>query len=205
MRNVVRCIAITAVVLKSLEDIDYPIWILKLLEMKKLILLVTVLLFVTKSGKGQNSISGYVVSLKTAKPIPNAIIFLNNKYNLTLEDTLRVTSDSTGFYKIAGIKTGTYIINAWTTYRAMNQQYAQVLESNRIKVDSSLTIDFVFSENAFKFSLHYKSHPLEAFTPRKKRSSDDVAFRAVQPQLYINSKRDTVGASFIEKINDYKK
>lgn len=173
--------------------------------MKKLILFWTVLFFTANSGKEQNSISGYVVSLKTAKPIPNATIFLNNKYNLPLEDTLRVTSDSTGFYKIVGIESGTYIINAWTTYRAMNQRYAQVIQSNRIEVDRSLTIDFVFSENDFKFSLHDKFNPQEAFTPRKKRSSDNVARQAVRSQLYIDSQRDTIGASFIEKINEVKK
>lgn len=80
--------------------------------MKQLILLGNVLLFVVNPVKAQNSISGYVVSLETAKPIANATIFLNNRYNLPLKKSLRVTSDSTGFYRIAGIETGSYIINA---------------------------------------------------------------------------------------------
>src|SRR5690625_6584025 len=80
--------------------------------MEKLILLGTVLFFATNLGKAQNSISGYIVSLETAKPIANATVFLNNRYGLPLENSLRVRSDSTGFYKIHGIKGGTYIINA---------------------------------------------------------------------------------------------
>jgi len=169
--------------------------------MEKLILLGTVLFFATNLGKAQNSISGYIVSLETAKPIANATVFLNNRYGLPLENSLRVRSDSTGFYKIHGIKGGTYIINAWTTYRAMDQRYAMVIQSNRIEVDSSLSVDFVFSENAFKFWLHLNSHPWEVLE-KLKPSSDLVARKAVRPQLYINSYRDTVGASFIEKINN---
>jgi hypothetical protein len=118
--------------------------------MKKFLLLGTVLLFVTHSGKAQNSIYGYVVSLETAKPIRNATIFLNDKYGLSLGDSLRVISDSTGYYRITGIKTGTYIINAWTTYTAINQRYAMVIQSNRIEVDSTLNVNFVFSENDFE-------------------------------------------------------
>lgn len=167
--------------------------------MKKSILLVSVLFLVSNSGKTQNSISGYVVSLKTAKPISNASIFLKNRYGLQLEEPLKAMSDSTGFYEIAGIKRDTYIINAWTAFRAMNQRYAQVIQSNRIDIDSSLTVDFVFSENDFKFSLHGKYHPWEAFLPQK-RNSDVVARRAVWPQLYINSQKVSVGASYIERI-----
>lgn len=170
--------------------------------MKKLVLVGTLLLFVTHSGKAQGSISGYVVSLETARPIANATIFLTNRYGLPPEDSLRVTSDSTGFYKISGIKAGTYIINAWTAYRAMNQRYAMVIQSNRIEIDRSLNVDFVFSENAFKFHLHLDSHPWEAFA-KSKRTSDSVARKAVRPQLYINSERESVGASFIKKIKDY--
>lgn len=168
--------------------------------MKKLLLLGTILLFVTNTGRAQNSISGYVVSLETAKPIAHATIFLNNKYGLSFGDSLRVTSDSKGYYRITGIKAGTYIINAWTTYAAMNQRYAMVIQSNRIKVNSTLNVDFVFSENAFKYRLHLKSHPWELFGKPKKRTSNSVARQAVQPQLYINFRRDTVGASFIERI-----
>lgn len=168
--------------------------------MKKLLVLGTVLIAITASGHAQNSISGYVVSLESAKPIANATVFLKDRYGLQLEKPLMATSDSTGFYSIRGIEADTYIVNAWTTYNAINQRYAQVIQSDRLEVDSSLTVDFVFSENAFKFYLHYKSHPLEAFTPREKRNSDDVAFEAVRPQLYINSNRDTVFASFIERI-----
>lgn len=168
--------------------------------MKKVLSLGIVLIVITASGNAQNRISGYVVSLESAKPIPNATVFLRNQYGLELEKPLRVTSDSTGFYTIQGIKAGTYIVNAWTSYSALDQRYAFVIQSDRLEVDSSLTVDFVFSENAFKFSLHHRSHPLEAFTPRRKRNSDDVAYKAVRPQLFINSKRDTVFASFIERI-----
>ncbi|GAA5520637.1 hypothetical protein Asal01_00569 [Fodinibius salicampi] len=163
-------------------------------------LLGTVLLFVTHSGKAQNNIYGYVVSLETAKPISNATIFLNDKYGLSLGDSLRVISDSTGYYRITGIDTSTYIINAWTTYTAMNQRYAMVIQSNRIEVDSTLNVDFVFSENEFKYSLHLRSHPGELFDKNKKRTSDSVARQAVRSQLFINSRRDTIGASFIERI-----
>jgi len=168
--------------------------------MKKLLLLGTLLLSITNLGKAQNSISGYVVSLETAKPIANATIFLNDKYGLSLGDSLRVMSDSTGYYRIAGIKVGTYIINAWTTYSAMNHRYAMVIQSNRIQVDRTLNVDFVFSENAFKYKLHFRSHPEEMFTKPRKRTSNSVAIQAVQPQIYINFRRDTVGASFIERI-----
>ena len=142
--------------------------------------------------------------MDTAKPIANTTVFLRNQYGLQLEEPLRVTSDSTGFYNIKRIKTGTYIVNAWTTYTAMSQLYAQIIQSKRIEVDNSLTVDFVFSENAFKFSLHYKHNPLEAFDGKIKRP-DDVTFQAVRPQIYINSKRDTVGATFIEEIDDIKR
>ncbi len=145
--------------------------------------------------------SGYVVSLETAKPIANAAIILNNQYNLPLKEPLRGTSDSTGFYSISGIKPGSYIINAWTTYLDMNQRYAMVMESNRIGVDRSLTVDFVFSENAFKLRLYSKKHPWEGFMHHK-RNSDMVARRAERPQIYIDSRRDTVDAFYIEKIND---
>ncbi len=191
--------------------------------MKRLILLGSVLLFIINPLKAQNSISGYIVSLETAKPIANATIYLNNQYNLPLKDSdsLRVTSDSTGFYTITGIKSGSYIINAWTTYHEMNQQYTMVVESNIIKVDSTINIDFVFSENAFKQRLsnkykmrrYFKSktrqyfinHPSEAFGPRPIRNSDMVAQQADQPQIYIDSQRDTVGYCFIQKTNNTNK
>lgn len=170
--------------------------------MNKLLLHGVILFILVNPVKAQNSISGYIVSLETAKPIANATIFLNNKYNLPLQYSLRATSDSAGFYKIAGVKVGTYIINAWTTYRAMNQQYAEVIESYRIKVSHSLNVDFVFSENAFKYRLDFKFHVLE---DRPRRSSDKVANKAVRPQIYIESRRDTVMAFFIENINNIKK
>ncbi len=188
--------------------------------MKQLILLGSVLFTVINPVKAQNSIRGFIVSLETAKPIPNATIYLNNQYNLPPKNPLRVTSDSTGFYKIAGIKPSSYIINAWTTYRAMNQQYVMVLESNRIRVDHSLNIDFVFSENAFKMRLSFKNemhqylknksrqylknHLDEVFGHPPKRSADLVARQADQPQIYIDSRRDTVDAWFIKKINTTK-
>jgi len=167
--------------------------------MKKLLLIGFGLFFLVNSIKAQNSISGYIVSLETAEPIANATIFLNNRYGLPTEDSLRVTSDSTGFYRIARIEAGTYIINAWTTYQAMNEHYAQVIQSNRIEVDSSLNVDFVFSEIAFKYRLHGKYHPWEAFIPQK-RSLNMVARRAVRLQLFINSQRKSLGASFIERM-----
>lgn len=170
--------------------------------MKKFILLSIVIFVITSSSNAQHSINGYLISLESAQPIANATVFLRDQYGLQLEEPLRVTSDSSGFYIIEGIKAGTYIINAWMTYDAINQRYAQVVQSNRIEVDSSLTVDFVFSENAFKFSLHYRHNPLQAFDGKIKRP-DNVTFQAVRPQLYINSKKDTVGASFIEKIGDY--
>ncbi len=170
--------------------------------MKKLIIFGIVLLFVIPPSEGQNSISGYVVALDTAEPIANATIFLDDRHGLPLEDSLRVTSDSTGFYRISGVKAGTYIINAWTTYGAMNRRYAMVLQSNRIKVDGSLNIDFVFSENALKYSLHFKYHPWEPFGKQLKRNSDVVARKAVRPQLYINSQRASLGAYFIENISN---
>lgn len=85
----------------------------------------------------------------------------------------------------------------------MNQRYAMVMESNIIKINRSLNIDFVFSENAFKMRLDSKKHPWEAFIPHK-RSSEIVARKADRPQIYIDSQRDTVDAFFIEKINNTK-
>lgn len=191
--------------------------------MKKLLLSGAILLFIISSVKAQNSISGYIVSLETAKPIANATVFLNNRYNLPLKNSasFRVTSDSTGFYKITGIKTGYYIINAWTAYRIMNQRYGMVIESNKFVVNRNMDIDFVFSENAFKMDLsfkykmhryfnkkthqYFKNHPSKVFGHPPKRSSDLVARQADRPQIYFNSQRDTVGAYYIEKLNDIKK
>ncbi|HEX6983007.1 MAG TPA: carboxypeptidase-like regulatory domain-containing protein [Balneolaceae bacterium] len=178
--------------------------------MKKLLLLGFSLFFLVSSIKAQNSISGYTVSLETAKPIANATVFLKNKYNLPLEDSgsLKATSDSTGFYKIAGIKAGTYIMNAWTTYRAMDQRYAMVIASDRIEVNRNLNVDFVFSENAFKYRLHAKFHlkeALELLTNKKERSSDSVAFRAVLPQIYIDSERASMLTWYIKNISNNKK
>ncbi|HKI44999.1 MAG TPA: carboxypeptidase-like regulatory domain-containing protein [Balneolales bacterium] len=186
--------------------------------MKQFILLGSVLLFVINPAEAQNSINGYVVSLETAKPIANATIFLNNKYNLPLKEPLRVTSDSTGFYSITGIKSGSYVINAWTTYHAMNQRYAMVMESNIIKINHSREVDFVFSENAFKMRLsfkyemhryinsktrqYFKDHPSKVFDHLHRRGSDVVAIRADRPQIYIDSRRDTVDTFYIKKIND---
>ena len=95
-----------------------------------------------------------------------------------------------------------------------------VLESNRIRVDHSLNIDFVFSENAFKMRLSFKNemhqylknktrqylknHLDEVFGHPPKRSADLVARQADQPQIYIDSRRDTVDAWFIKKINTTK-
>lgn len=176
--------------------------------MKKLLLLGFSLFFLVNSIKAQNSISGYIISLETAKPIANATVFLKDKYNLPLEDSdfLRVTSDSTGFYKIAGIKAGTYIINAWTTYHAMDQRYAMVIASDRIAVNRNLNVDFVFSENAFKYRLHSKYHLKEALEllTQKERSSDSIAFRAVLPQIYIDSKRASMLTWYIKNISDIK-
>ncbi|PAU95267.1 hypothetical protein CK503_03460 [Aliifodinibius salipaludis] len=171
--------------------------------MKKLLFLGISLIFVVNSVNAQYSISGYIISLETAKPIPNATVFLNDKSNLPLEDSdlLRVTTDSTGFYKIAGIKADTYTLNAWTTYRAMDQRYAMVIASDNIEVERSRNVDFVFSENAFKYRLHAKYHVKEAIEilHQKKRSSDSVAFRAVLPQIYIDSKRGSMLTWYIKK------
>jgi len=175
--------------------------------MKKILLFGVSLFVFVHSINAQNSISGYVVSLKTAQPIANATIFLNDQNNVSLEeaDSLRVTSDSTGFYNIAGIKRGTYIINAWTTYRAMDQRYAMVITSDSIKVNRSRNVDFVFSESAFKYRLHAKYHlkeALESLTNKKKRSSDLVAFRAVLPQIYIDSQRGAMLTWYVKTISD---
>lgn len=189
--------------------------------MKHVILLGSVLLFIINPLKAQNSISGYVISLETAKPIANATIFLNNRYNLPLKKSLRGTSDSTGFYRINEIKNGSYIINAWTTYRVMEQRYVMIVESNIIKINRSRDVAFVFSENAFKLrlSMKYKmhryfsskssqyfiKHPSKAFAFQSKRSSDMVARMADRPQLYIDSRRDTIDVFYIKKINGTKK
>lgn len=169
--------------------------------MKQLILLAAVLLFANHPVQGQNSISGYVVSLEEAKPIANAIIFLKNKYGLSLEDSLTVTSDTTGFYRIEGIKTGSYVLNAKNIYRSMDQQYAIVIQSEVIEVDCNLEVDLVFSENDFKRRLYFYNNPEEAFVKPNNRMGLVIA-KAVQPQLYINSERDTAGAGYFEKINE---
>jgi len=127
--------------------------------MKNLILLTTIFLFANCPVQAQNSISGYVVSLEEAKPIANATIFLKNQYGLTLEDSLTVLSDSTGFYQIEGIKKGSYVLNAKNTYRSMEQQYAIVIQSVVIEVDGNLKIDLVFSENDFKHRLFFYKNP----------------------------------------------
>jgi len=175
--------------------------------MKKLLLFFS-LFFLVNSSNAQNSISGYIISLETAEPIPNATIFLNNRHNISLEqsDSLRVSTDSTGFYKIDEIKAGTYIINAWTTYRAMDQRYAMVITSDSVEVKRSRNVDFVFSENAFKYRLHAKYHLKEALEmlSQKKRSSDSVAFRAVLPQIYIDSKKRSMLTWYIKNISSIK-
>ena len=181
--------------------------------MKKSLLIGAILFFVANPGKSQNNISGYIVSLDTAKPIPNATIILNNEYNLLLDDTelFRTNSDSTGFYTIDGIKAGTYIINAWTTYHALEQEYAMLIISNRVEIDKNLEVDFVFSENAFKYKLDYKFRMEEAVKARKEfgaifralrkeRSSDAVARRVIHPRIYIDSKRAPILTWYIEKI-----
>ena len=169
--------------------------------MKKTILFGSILLFTTYSGKAQNTISGYIVSLETAQTIANATIILNNQYNLPLEDPQRVRSDSSGFYRIDGVKAGSYIINAWTTYRAMNQRFGMVVQSDIIEIDRSRNIDFVFSENAFKRALHLKFHPSDVFV-KSQRTSDSVAILATRPQLYIDFKREPISASFIQNLGD---
>lgn len=172
--------------------------------MKKLLLVGFCVFFLVHSNKAQNSVSGFIVSLENAEPIPNATIFLNNQYNISLEniDSLRVTSDSTGFYKIAGIEAGTYVINAWTTYHAMNQRYAMVIASDKIDINRDLTVDFVFSENAFKYRLHSKYNSRDALEvlSQKKRRSDSVAFRAVLPQIYVDSKRKSKLTWYIKNL-----
>ena len=174
--------------------------------MKKVLILGISLFFSANLINAQNNISGYIISLETAQPIENATVFLNDKSNLPLEnsDSLRVTTDSTGFYKIDGIKEGTYFINAWTTYRAMDQQYAMIITSDSIEVKRSRNVDFVFSENAFKYRLHAKYHVKEALEilNQKKRSSDSVAFRAVLPQIYIDSKSGSMLTWYIKNISD---
>mgnify|MGYP001186283154 FL=1 len=190
--------------------------------MKKLLLLGYGLIFLVNSIKAQNSISGYIVSLETAEPIANATVFLNNKYNLALEnpDSLKVTSDSTGFYIITGIKTDTYIINTWTTYRVVDQLYAMVLTSDRIEMDSSITVDFIFSENAFKYRLDYRSRRQEAYRSKeaakaflqkekarlrgKTRNSDTVARQAIYPRIYINSQKERLLTWYIKNISEIK-
>jgi hypothetical protein len=169
--------------------------------MKNLILFTTILLFANYPVQAQNSISGYVVCLEEAKPIANATIFLKNQYGLTLEDSLTVLSDSTGFYQIERIKNGSYVLNAKNIYRSMDQQYAIVIQSDVIEVDGSLEIDLVFSRNDFKQRLFFYKNPEEAFVKPKERI-DLVTRRAVQPQLYINSDRETLGASYFEKTSN---
>lgn len=177
--------------------------------MRKLLFLGFGLFFLIHSIKAQNSISGYIISLEKAEPIPNATIFLNNQYNLSLEnpDSLQVTSDSTGFYKINGIKEDTYVINAWTAYHAMNQRYAMVIASDRIDIDRDLTVDFVFSENAFKYRLHSKFHPNDAIKilNQERRRSDSVALRAVLPQIYVDSKSVPTLTWYIKDIGTVEK
>ena len=181
--------------------------------MKQLIFLGSFLFLLICVVNAQHSIRGYIVSLETAKPIANAKVILNDQYNLLLEDTesFQVTSDSTGFYKISGIKEGRYIINAWTTYHALDQRYAMLISSNIIEVHHSLEIDFVFSENAFKYRLDREFRVEEAIKARKglgaifkdlqkERNSDAVARRAIYPQIFIDSKRDTIHNWYIEKI-----
>ena len=176
--------------------------------MRKLLILGISLFFSANVINAQNNISGYIISLETAKPIENATVFLNDKSNLPLEnsDSLRVTTDSTGFYKIGGIKEGTYYINAWTSYRAMDQRYAMIITSDSIEVRRNRNVDFVFSENAFKYRLHAKYHVKEALEilNQKKRSSDSVAFRAVLPQIYIDSKSGSMLTWYIKNISDIK-
>lgn len=170
-------------------------------KMKKIVALSVALFFLINSVTAQNSISGYIVSLETAKPIENATILLHDRYNLPLKDTVRVTSDSTGFYEIGSVESGSYIVNSWTTYRAMNQRYAMVLQSNIIKVDRDINIDIVFSENAFKMHLNIQHN---GFGSLSERSSNLVAFQAVRPHFYVDSKREPVGSYFIENFDKVK-
>ncbi|NGP89704.1 carboxypeptidase-like regulatory domain-containing protein [Fodinibius halophilus] len=182
--------------------------------MKKSLFLIFSLLVFPQSMTAQHSISGYIVSLETARPITDATVFLKDKYNLPFDnpDSLKATTDSTGFYRIGGIQEGTYIISTWTTYRAMDQRYAMVLASDRIEVDRNLSIDFVFSEIAFKYRLDYKFRKRAAFKSKKaakafldtvqKRNVDLIARRATSPKIYIDSKRDTLLTWLIKNISD---
>ena len=89
----------------------------------------------------------------------------------------------------------------------MDQQYAMIITSDSIEVKRNRNVDFVFSENAFKYRLHAKYQVKEAIEMlhQKKRSSDSVAFRAVLPQIYIDSQRASILTWYIKNISDIKK
>lgn len=171
--------------------------------MKYVFFLLSGCLFTANTVKAQHSISGFVVSIDSAKALPGVTIQLKDQYGLFLKEPLSTKSDSSGFYYITGITDGHYTLHAWNAYDDEDDTYAVVIQSKILMIDEDLTADFAFSERAFRNRLESRKNydPSKLFSGAPVRSASSVADQVLDPQIFLNSKRDTVFAWFFQKID----
>lgn len=173
------------------------------MQMKYILVFLFGFLFTVNTVTGQHSISGFVVSIDSAEALPGVTIQLKDRYGLFLKNPLSTKSDSSGFYYISGISEGHYTLHAWNAYDDEDDTYAVVIQSRILMIDEDLTADIAFSERAFRNRLESRKNddPSKLFSGAPVRSASSVADQVLDPQIFLNSRRDTVFAWFFQKID----
>jgi hypothetical protein len=100
-------------------------------------------------SNAQVKVHGYVVEVTTGKPILDAVVFVNDEYNITKDPSLRDTTDINGFYEIS-VDTGKYHFGVYAPYQFENEEYMLVYQPGIFDVSES-SLPF-FKEYGFKVS-----------------------------------------------------
>ncbi|GAB5408991.1 MAG: hypothetical protein BalsKO_13560 [Balneolaceae bacterium] len=71
-------------------------------------------------------IAGNVIETTTGLPIKDAVVYLNDKYNIAFENDLRTKTDINGYYEFKNLEIKEYSVNAYVIYEYLGDSIAFV-------------------------------------------------------------------------------
>lgn len=159
-------------------------------------------------SNAQVKVNGYVVEVTTGKPILDAVVFVNDEYNITKDPSLRDTTDINGFYEIS-IDSGKYHFGVYAPYQFEDDEYMLVFQPGIFSIPDSMysffkerdyRVSFGLSRVNFE-SLHFMTYTFESTLYEKnqlfKRLNSDF-FELTMPRISTNA-----NPFFLEKPISY--
>ncbi|MCR9132166.1 MAG: carboxypeptidase-like regulatory domain-containing protein [bacterium] len=115
-------------------------------------------------SQAQVKVEGYVIEITTGEPIQNAVVFVNDQYNITKDPSLRDTTNQNGFYTFS-VDTGKYHFGVYAPYEIHNDSYMLVYQPGIFSIPDSM-LSF-FEEHRFRISfglsrVHFETHLLRS-------------------------------------------